>query len=69
MCHIAHNCVLKEDVALAYPCQLGGSTHIEKNGYLASATVRNQSIIGEGSYRLSSLASPTANWKPAMKLT
>lgn len=50
MCHIAHNCVLEENVALAYPCQLGGSTHIEKNGYLAAATVRNQSIIGEGSF-------------------
>lgn len=50
MCHIAHNCILKEDVALAYPCWLGGSTYIEKNGYLASATVRNQSVIGEGSF-------------------
>lgn len=50
MCHIAHNCVLNENVALAYPCWLGGSTHIEKNGYLASATVRNQSIIGEDSF-------------------
>ena len=50
MCHIAHNCILNENVALAYPCWLGGSTRIEKNGYLASATVRNQSIIGEGSF-------------------
>lgn len=50
MCHIAHNCVLKENVALAYPCWLGGSTHVEKNGYLASATVRNQAVIGEGSF-------------------
>ncbi len=50
MCHIAHNCVLKENVALAYPCWLGGSTHMEKNGYLASATIRNQTIIGEGSF-------------------
>lgn len=50
MCHIAHNCVLKEDVALAYPCWLGGSTHIGKNGYLASATVRDHAVIGEGSF-------------------
>lgn len=50
MCHIAHNCVLKENVALAYPCWLGGSTRIEKNGYLASATVRNQAVIGEGAF-------------------
>ena len=44
--HIAHNCYLEADVALAYPCKLGGSTHIEKNGYLAAATIRNQSNIG-----------------------
>ena len=50
MCHIAHNCILEDDVALAYPCQLGGSTHIGKRGYLASATIRNQSILGEDSF-------------------
>lgn len=44
--HIAHNCCLEADVALAYPCKLGGSTHIGKNGYLAAATIRNQSDIG-----------------------
>lgn len=45
--HIAHNCILEEGVALAYPCRLGGSTHIMQNGYLSGATTRNQSVIGK----------------------
>lgn len=49
--HIAHNCVLESDVALAtYPCRLGGSTHIVQNGYLAGAITRNQSSIGRDAF-------------------
>jgi len=48
--HIAHNCVLEENVSLAYPCKLGGSTHIKKNAYLAAAVIRNQSKIGESAF-------------------
>lgn len=50
MCHIAHNCILEERVALAYPCKLGGSTHIEKRAYLAAATIRNQAVIEEEAF-------------------
>lgn len=50
LCHIAHNCVLGEDAALAYPCKLGGSTNIKKNGYLSGATIRNQCTIGENAF-------------------
>lgn len=48
--HIAHNCVLEADVALAFPCSLGGSTHIGRNGYIAGAIVRNQCKIGENAF-------------------
>lgn len=48
--HIAHNCILESDVALAYPCKLGGSTHIVQNGYLAGAITRNQSKIGRDAF-------------------
>lgn len=48
--HIAHNCILEEDVALAYPCKLGGSSYVEKNGYLSSALIRNQCTVGENAF-------------------
>lgn len=48
--HIAHNCCLEADAALAYPCKLGGSTHVGENGYLAAATIRNQSNIGTSAF-------------------
>lgn len=48
--HIAHNCVLEENTALACPCTLAGSVHIRKNGYLGAAAVRNQITIGENAF-------------------
>ena len=48
--HIAHNCRLGKNVALAYPCRLGGSTHIDENAYLSGAVVRNQCHIGERAF-------------------
>lgn len=47
---ISHNCVLEADVALAFPCSLGGSTHIGRNGYIAGAIIRNQCKIGENAF-------------------
>lgn len=48
--HIAHNCFLGRNAALAYPCRLGGSTQIDENGYLAAALIRNQAHIGAGAF-------------------
>lgn len=48
--HIAHNCILDANVVMAFPCKLGGSTHIEKNGYIAGAIVRNQCKVGENAF-------------------
>ena len=47
---ISHNCILEDDVALAFPCSLGGSVHIGRNGYIAGAIVRNQCEIGENAF-------------------
>lgn len=47
---ISHNCILEADVALAYPCSLGGSTHVGKNGYISGAIIRNQCTIGENAF-------------------
>ena len=46
--HIAHNCVLKENVAMAFPCRLGGSSVLEENAYVAGGIIRNQCTIGKG---------------------
>ncbi|WP_300343820.1 UDP-3-O-(3-hydroxymyristoyl)glucosamine N-acyltransferase [uncultured Oscillibacter sp.] len=48
--HIAHNCWIGEDAAMAAPCRANGSVHIGKNSYLAGAIVRNQCIIGEDAF-------------------
>lgn len=48
--HVAHNCVLKADVAMAFPCKLGGSARIERNGYISGAIIRNQCTVGEGAF-------------------
>ncbi|MCI8810217.1 MAG: hypothetical protein HFF84_08840 [Oscillibacter sp.] len=50
LCHIAHNCILEDNVALAGPCTLAGSVHIHKNGYLGAAAIRNQICIGEDAF-------------------
>lgn len=47
---ISHNCILEDDVALAFPCSLGGSAHIERNGYIAGAIVRNQCRVGKDAF-------------------
>lgn len=48
--HIAHNCILEKNAALAFPCHLGGSSHVKENAYLAAAIIRNQSVIGESAF-------------------
>lgn len=50
LCQISHNCILKEDAALAYPCSLGGSTYVGRNGYISGAIVRNQCTIGDNAF-------------------
>ncbi len=48
--HIAHNCYLGENSALAFPCFLGGSSRIERNGYIAGAIIRNQCTVHENGF-------------------
>lgn len=48
--HIAHNCWLEEDVAMAAPCRINGSSHIGRNSYLTGSIVRNQCTIGENAF-------------------
>lgn len=48
--HVAHNCYLGENAAMAFPCFLGGSSVIERNGYIAQGVVRNQCIIHENGF-------------------
>ncbi len=48
--HIAHNCHLEKNVALAFPCFLGGSSIIEENGYVAGGIVRNQCVIHKNGF-------------------
>ncbi len=50
MSHIAHNCIIGSNVGMAYPCRLGGSSHIGNNAYLSSCVVRNQCNVGEGAF-------------------
>lgn len=45
MSHIAHNCYLGQNSALAFPCFLGGSSKIMDNGYVAGGIIRNQCIV------------------------
>lgn len=45
--HIAHNCRLENNVALAFPCRLGGSSTLKENAYLAGCIIRNQCTVGE----------------------
>ena len=45
MSHVAHNCHMGQDSALAYPCWLGGSSTIERNGYVAAGVIRNQCTV------------------------
>lgn len=48
--HIAHNCWLEGDTAMAAPCRANGSVHIGRNAYLAGAVVRNQRAVGENAF-------------------
>ena len=48
--HIAHNCFLGENTALAFPCFLGGSSRIETNGYIAGGIIRNQCTVHENGF-------------------
>lgn len=50
MGHIAHNCWLEEDAAMAAPCKANGSVHIGRNSYLAGGIIRNQCTIGENAF-------------------
>ena len=48
--HVAHNCVLGENAAMAFPCFLGGSSRIEQNGYIAQGVIRNQCVVHENGF-------------------
>ena len=48
--HIAHNCYLGTNTALAYPCWLGGSSVIADNVYIAAGVIRNQCVIGKNGF-------------------
>ena len=48
--HIAHNCILGENTALAFPCALGGSSVIKDNGYIAGGIIRNQCTVYENAF-------------------
>ncbi len=48
--HIAHNCYIGENAALVYPCKLGGSSRIERNGYIAGAIIKNQCTVSENGF-------------------
>jgi UDP-3-O-[3-hydroxymyristoyl] glucosamine N-acyltransferase len=50
LCHVAHNCYLGENAAMAFPCFLGGSSRIERNGYVAQGVVRNQCTVHENGF-------------------
>lgn len=45
--HVGHNCWLEKNVALAAPCEVNGSSHLEPNVYMAGGMVRSQCTIGE----------------------
>jgi UDP-3-O-[3-hydroxymyristoyl] glucosamine N-acyltransferase len=47
MSHIAHNCRIEKNAALAFPCKLGGSSTLEENAYLAGCIIRNQCTVGQ----------------------
>lgn len=48
--HIAHNCKLGFNSALAFPCWLGGSSTLQDNAYVAAGVIRNQCIVGENGF-------------------
>lgn len=48
--HIAHNCYLGKNSALAFPCFLGGSSKVEENGYIAGGIVRNQCVVHKNGF-------------------
>lgn len=48
LCIVGHNSKVMENVAMVTGTLLLGSVTIERNGYVASALVRNQCTIGEG---------------------
>lgn len=50
LCHIAHNCIIKDNSSVIALSMLGGSAVLEKNSYIApAAVVKNQLHIGENS--------------------
>lgn len=48
--HIAHNCVIGNDVGMAFPCYLGGSSKIGDRAYIAHSVIRNQITVEEDSF-------------------
>lgn len=48
--HIAHNCWMERNSAMAGPCRASGSVHIGENAYLAGCIVRNQKKIGRNAF-------------------
>ena len=48
--HIAHNCQLGKNAALAFPCRLGGSSKLGENAYLAGCIVRNQCTVSKNAF-------------------
>lgn len=50
LCHIAHNCIIKDNSIIIALSMLGGSAILEKNSYIApGAMIKNQIHIGENS--------------------
>ena len=47
---ISHNCYLGKNVALAFPCFLGGSSKVESNSYVAGGIIRNQCTVHENGF-------------------
>lgn len=48
LCHIAHNVVMERDCALVAGSIIMGSAHLQPRAYVASAAVRDQTVIGRG---------------------
>jgi len=50
LCHIGHNCIIKDNSSIVALSMLGGSAIIEENSYIAPGVmIKNQLKIGENS--------------------
>lgn len=50
LCHIGHNCIIKDNSSIVALSMLGGSAFLDKNSYIApGAMIKNQLKIGENS--------------------